>query len=81
MNTNAFHNFLNVLIALVAFVTTILIATGCTALPNGTLECSQSWINPVWTSAIVAGMGILKSVINIARDGFAGLVKRQPPVE
>lgn len=81
MNTNLFHNILNVTIALLAAATAFLIATGCTALPTGTLECSASWINPAWTAGIVTGLGVLKTVINIARDGFSGLFKEQPPVK
>ncbi len=81
LNSNLVHNVLNVAIALTAAVTAGLIATGCAALPNGGLECSQSWINPTYTTAAVAAMGVAKSLINVARDGFSGLVKPQPPVE
>ena len=38
-NTNTFHNILNVLIALSASMIAILLATGCTQLADGTLEC------------------------------------------
>lgn len=81
MNSNLIHNVLNVLIALLAGVTAVLLATGCTQLPTGVLECSQSWISPSLTSIIIMGLGILKSLINIARDGFGGLFKQQPPVQ
>lgn len=81
MNSNLIHNVLNVLIALLAGATAVLLATGCTTLPTGVLECSQSWISPSVTSIIVMGLGILKSLINIARDGFGGLFKQQPPVQ
>jgi len=81
MNSNLFHNILNVAIALLAAFTAFLIATGCTTLPTGTLECTESWISPTWTAIAITGMGVLKSLINIARDGFGGLFKRQPPVE
>jgi len=81
MNSNLFHNILNVVIALLAAFTAFLIATGCTTLPTGSLECSASWIGPEWTALAVTGLGILKTVINIVRDGFGGLFKNQPPVE
>jgi hypothetical protein len=80
-NSNAVHNILNVLIAVTAGLTAFLLATGCTTLPTSGLECSASWIDPTYTTIAVTGMGILKSLINVARDGFGGLFKEQPPVE
>lgn len=80
-NANFVHNVLNVLIALLAAVTAFLIATGCTTLPSGALECSQSWVNPAYTSGAIVVMGAAKTLINIARDGFSGLAKKQPPVQ
>jgi lysozyme family protein len=80
MNTNLFHNLLNVAIALLAGVTAFLLATGCTQLVTGALDCSASWIDPVWTTGITAALGLLKTVINIFRDGIGGLFKQQPPV-
>lgn len=80
MNTNLIHNILNVVIAATAAVTAFLLATGCIQHPSGNLSCEGSWISPTWTTGIVAGLGVLKSVINIARDGFTGLFKTQPPV-
>lgn len=79
-NTNALHNVLNILITLAALLVAILLATGCTQLADDTLECSQSFIGPSYTAFAVAGLGTLKVVVNIIRDGFAGLVKPQPPV-
>jgi hypothetical protein len=81
VNSNLVHNILNVAIALTAGVTAALLATGCTTLPTGGLECSASWIDPTYTTVAVTGMGVLKSVINVARDGFGGLFKKQPPVQ
>lgn len=81
MNSNFFHNILNVVIALIAAFTAFLIATGCTTLPTGGLECSASWVAPEWTAIAVTVLGVLKIVINIVRDGIGGLVKPQPPVE
>lgn len=81
MNTNAVHNILNVVIALLAAATAFLLATGCTTLPTGAIECSQSWISPVYTTAAITALGVLKSLINVVRDGFGGLLKKQPPVE
>jgi hypothetical protein len=81
MNTNLIHNILNILIALVSALTAFLVATGCTSLPTGALDCSQSWIGPEWTALAATVLALVKSVINIARDGLTGLAKRQPPVQ
>jgi hypothetical protein len=79
-NTNALHNVLNILITLSALLVAILLATGCTQFADGTLECSQSFVGPGFTALAVAGLGTLKIVVNIIRDGLSGLVKPQPPV-
>jgi len=79
-NTNTLHNVLNVLIALSALVVAILLSTGCTQLADGTLECSQSFVAPGYTAAIVAALSMLKIAVNIMRDGVSGLIKPQPPV-
>ncbi|MEZ2224381.1 hypothetical protein [Rhizobium sp. RCC_161_2] len=79
-NTNALHNVLNIMITLSALLVAILLATGCTQLTDGTLECSQSFIGPSFTAFAVAGLGTLKIIVNIIRDGLSGLVKPQPPV-
>jgi hypothetical protein len=79
-NTNALHNILNILITLSALLVAILLATGCTQLADGRLECSQSSVGPSFTALAVAGLGALKIVVNIVRDGLSGLVKPQPPV-
>lgn len=79
-NTNMLHNVLNVLITLSALLVAILLATGCTQLADGILECSQSLIGPGYTAAAVAALSALKIAVNIMRDGVAGLIKPQPPV-
>lgn len=81
MNSNLFHNILNVVIALLAALTAFLIATGCSTLPSGVMDCSKSWIGPEITSLAVMVLGVLKTVVNIFRDGFGGLIKPQPPVK
>nr|DAH84854.1 MAG TPA: Immediate early response protein (IER) [Caudoviricetes sp.] len=81
MNTNAVHNVLNVVIALLAAATAFLLATGCTTIATGALECSQSWIDPIYTTGAITALGVLKSLMNVFRDGFSGLLKKQPPVE
>ncbi|MFK0163478.1 hypothetical protein [Rhizobium sp. NPDC090279] len=79
-NTNMLHNVLNVLIALSASMIAVLLATGCTQLPDGALECSQSFVGPDFAAVAVAALSTLKIVVNIMRDGVAGLIKPQPPV-
>lgn len=66
MNTNAIHNILNILIAAVAALAAF----------DWTVLFSQS------TAVIIIGiLASAKTVINVIRDGFAGLVKEQPPVQ
>lgn len=79
-NSNLIHNILNIAIAVLGALTAFMLASGCITLPTGQLECSSSWINPAYTSLATMVMGILKSVINIGRDGLGGLIKIQPPV-
>lgn len=81
LNSNLVHNVLNVVMALGAAGTAFLIATGCTTLPTGALDCSQSWVPPEWTAIAVSCLALSKTLINIARDGWSGLVKPQPPVD
>lgn len=65
MNSNFLHNILNIAIALVAIL----------SLPEVTA------VLPPEFGVVVAGvLAALKTVINIARDGFGGLFKEQPPV-
>lgn len=65
MNSNLLHNILNILIALVAVL----------SLPEVVA------VLPPEMGVVVAGvLAALKTVINIARDGFGGLFKEQPPV-
>lgn len=65
MNSNFLHNILNVAIALVAIL----------SLPEVVA------IVPAEYGVVIAGvLAALKTVINIARDGFGGLFKPQPPV-
>ncbi len=81
MNTNLIHNILNVLIAMAGVVSALLIATGCTSMASGELDCTRSVIDPAYTAMAVAMMGGLKTVINITRDGVSGLIRPQPPVD
>lgn len=81
MNSNLFHNIANVASLVLAGATAVLLATGCTTLPTGGIECSASWINPAWTSYSIMGLQGLKLVVNVIRDGLGGLVKPQPPVQ
>jgi hypothetical protein len=75
------HNLLNILIGVLAAATAFMIASGCTQLVMGLLECSQSWISPTYTTAVIAVLAASKTLINVVRDGFGGLIKPQPPVD
>lgn len=81
MNSNFFHNIANIASLVLAGATAILLATGCTTLPNGGLECSASWIKPEWTSIGIVVLQGMKLVVNVIRDGISGLTKPQPPVQ
>jgi TRAP-type C4-dicarboxylate transport system permease small subunit len=81
LNTNALHNMLNIVISLSGLLVAILLASGCTQLATGALECSQSSISPKITGYAIAGLGALKVLVNIGRDGLSGLIKPQPPVQ
>ncbi len=66
MNSNMIHNLLNIAIALVAAMAAF----------DWTVLVSQS------TAMVIVGiLASAKTVINVIRDGFAGLVKEQPPVQ
>lgn len=65
MNSNAFHNIVNILIAVVA----ALMAFDWTVL-----------FTPETGGAIIAGLSAIKLVINAIRDGLGGMTKPQPPV-
>lgn len=79
-NSNTFHNVANVLIVLLSAGEAGLLATGCTTLVNGQIECAHSWINPSIAPMLVLLLGVVKVAVNITRDGIGGLVKTQPPV-
>lgn len=82
MNTNLIHNIINVVMILVAGTTAVLTAMGCVTLPSGDLECTETvFISPAIATTIVTVLGIIKMLINVVRDGFAGLAKNQPPVQ
>jgi len=65
MSSNLFHNILNIAIAIVAIL----------SLPE-----VVAVLPPDVGLALVGIVGVLKTIINIARDGFSGLFKEQPPV-
>lgn len=67
MNTNLIHNILNIAMIIVAGM------AGFDYVGLG--------LDPVLAGKIVAGLGSLKMIINVVRDGFTGLTKPQPPVQ
>lgn len=81
MNSNAFHNAANIASLLLAAATAMLLASGCSQNAAGVFDCSQSWINPTYTTAAIAGLQGLKIIVNLFRDGLGGLIKPQPPVQ
>ena len=81
MNSNAFHNAANIASLVLAALTAVLMASGCTQLPTGAFDCSGSWINPSYTTGAIALIQAAKILVNIVRDGLGGLIKPQPPVQ
>lgn len=65
MNTNLLHNIMNILIAVVAALSTPEVVA---ILP------------PELAVKVVGGLSVLKLGINVVRDGVSGLTKVQPPV-
>jgi len=80
VNTNMFHNIANVTSLALAGMTAMLLASGCSQNAGDMFDCSQSWINPTYTTAAIAALQGIKIAINILRDGPGGLIKPQPPV-
>lgn len=66
MNTNLAHNAINLLIAIVAAVATF---------------DFSAFLPPEVATPIVGALAALKLVMNALRDGIAGMVKTQPPVQ
>lgn len=82
MNSNLFHNIVNILMIIIAAGTAILTSIGCTTLPSGDLECTDTlFISPSTAAIIITILGVLKMIVNVVRDGVSGLAKKQPPVE
>lgn len=66
MNSNLFHNILNVIMALTAIA----------LLPE-----VQSILPAEIAVAVASGAATLKLIVNVLRDGLTGLAKEQPPVK
>ena len=66
MNTNMIHNAINFLIALLAALE---------------LFDWTSFFPPEKAMMIVGVLALVKILINVTRDGLAGLAKDQPPVQ
>ena len=67
MNSNLIHNVLNIAMIVVGGL------AGFDFVGMG--------LDPILAGKIVAGLGTAKMIINVVRDGFAGLTKAQPPVQ
>ncbi|CAM5426029.1 hypothetical protein AFEL58S_02428 [Afipia felis] len=80
MNSNAFHNAANIISLVLAAATAVLLASGCGQSEIGAFDCSGSWINPAYTTLVIAVLQGLKLIVNVIRDGLGGLIKPQPPV-
>lgn len=70
MNTNLFHNLLNVIGLIVGAILLV--------------DWAGLGFSPEMAATISAGLlvidKVIKLAINITRDGLTGLAKRQPPV-
>lgn len=67
VNTNLIHNILNIAMIVVAGL--------------ASFDFVGLGLDPILAGKIVAGLGTAKMIINVIRDGFAGLMKQQPPVQ
>jgi hypothetical protein len=70
VNTNLIHNILNI---------AIIVVGGLAAFDWMALGSALD-LDPATAAKIVTGLGTVKMVMNVLRDGLAGLVKTQPPV-
>lgn len=80
LNTNLIHNVLNWVSLLLAGATAILMTSGCTSMVTGAIDCTASWINPIYSAYAISGIMVLKTILNVLRDGIGGLFKVQPPI-
>lgn len=80
MTSNFFQTILIVLAGAIPLVISIL---GCTTLPDGvTVDCSASWIGPVYAgiaSAVLMGLVVLLKAFGGGAPG-TGLVAKMVPV-
>lgn len=81
LNSNAVHNALNVLLVAIGAIGAVLIYLGCVINDAGAYDCSDASVNPAVLSIAALVIGTLKVMINVVRDGIAGLTKEQPPVQ
>ncbi|MFI0844444.1 hypothetical protein [Mesorhizobium sp. IMUNJ 23232] len=85
MNSNAIHNILNIIIWGFGLLGVIAAYAGCTALPDGSFDCTTSTIIPAsWLPTVVkitTGAALMKTAINFFRDGFGGMWKPQPKIK
>jgi hypothetical protein len=80
MNTNAMHNVINLVGIVAGGMAALALATGCTQDAAGVWDCSRSFVPPQYTGPFLGALFFVKGVINLGRDGFGGLWKKQPPV-
>lgn len=66
MNTNLIHNILNVAIAIMGAL--------------ATFDFTQ-FVGASTSVKIMAGLALIKLLINAVRDGLSGMTKPQPPVQ
>lgn len=81
MNSNFFHNLVNVVTLVLAGATAALLASGCVETSAGTISCEESFLSPSLSAIIITILMGLKLLVNIVRDGITGLTKKQPPVQ
>jgi hypothetical protein len=80
MNSNLFHNVANVASLVLALSTVMLLWSGCTTTVEGSFNCTNSFLDPAYTTGAIAVVQALKMGVNVVRDGWSGLTKPQPPV-
>lgn len=82
INSNLVHNVMNTLGWVGGSAATLATFFGCQDF-GSQMNCSGSWVPPSWIPYIMAAgtlMFFSKQIMNLLRDGFAGLAAEQPPV-
>lgn len=77
MNINFFQTILTVAIGVVAAIATF---AGCTTDAAGVVDCSASWLPPVYSTILVMAAAALKVALKFFQGGLPGTALVAPMV-